>query len=159
PQQREMAVMDVDLKLTCDLGEPFIGEDNDPDNPLSRAVRILMRDGKPFRSLSLAFLRESGHAPLLWLGAFVVTQGGRVVFFPGVGTTIDRIQLAKGAELRHDRLFSFDHVSLDWTRDGIPFHVTTAGSTDHIGGPSAMPVGDDRFLWFGASIRRREDLR
>src|SRR5262245_31067080 len=77
------------LHLTWYMEHGSQGTDDDPSNPLSRAVNRLFReDGQPFSVISQCFFgdlaaRTPRSSPLRWLGVFVLSAAGRVIFFPG----------------------------------------------------------------------------
>ena len=56
-----------------------------------------------------------------------------------------------------DRPFNLDHVSLE--RDRGSWHITTAQSRDHQGGPPATDLGGGRVFWFGLSIASTNVMR
>ena len=141
--------MDV-LKLTCAMPVGAPGADASPDNPLARALRQLLRDGRPFNRISSCFFRdEQGVAR--WLGVFVRSAGDRVIFFPGLAMKADHVRGFRSEEERWTlQPFDFDHLSLE--SDLKSWHVTTTDSKDHLGKPTTLPVGEGRVLWFGMSV-------
>jgi len=128
--------------------------DDDPENPLSRALRGVLVDGSPIRRLSLAFIRSRGKPFYMWLGVFVHSQGDRTLFFPGFK---GKGHVAfKGKVRQKTKGFAVDHISLD--KDCSRWHLTSQGSRDHQGGPTTMDLGDERFLWFGFSVAKNDIL-
>lgn len=150
---RDLATLNVTWSL--DIGVP--GDDSSAANPLARAVRrLLLGDGQPFSRLSLCFFRDD-NALAHWLGVFVHSAGGRVLFFPAMPETIDQLQAFRAeTEVAH-RHFAFDHASLEC--DLQRWHVTSTGSADHVGNAATLPLGDGRVLWFGMSVASTSALR
>lgn len=123
------------------------GVDSNPQSPLHRSLDQLITTGKPFSRLALTFLSDRG-GQLRWFGAFA--EGKRTMFFPGFTTAFDSIDVRRGPEPQLKRSFELDHLSLEQDRKN--WHLTTQGSTDHIGSPSTLALGSGRFLWFGLSF-------
>jgi hypothetical protein len=146
----------LNLTFTMEQGAP--GTDNDPRNPISRALTSLMKDSSLLPTFTQAFLiDETAAEPWRWLGIFVGSAGERILFFPGFKEQITRVRGSRGESLHFDRQFRLDHVSLEKHRD--TWHITTARSKDHQGGPEATDLGDGRVLWFGLSLASPEVLR
>ena len=123
------------------------GIDKNPVNPLHRSLAQLISTGKPFSRLSLAFLQDENDQ-LRWFGSFA--QGKRAFFFPGFSTAFDGIDAHPGQNPKVRKPFDFDHLSLE--HDRRHWHLTTKGSTDHLGSPRTLELGDGRYLWFGLSF-------
>jgi hypothetical protein len=75
-------------KVIIDIVGGVEGLDDDANNPLSRALKVTLNDGKPDVSRSLCFCsppiqRDQGTSLLRWIGAFVVSSDRRVIFSPG----------------------------------------------------------------------------
>ena len=132
------------------------GCDSSRENPLSRAVRQLLEDGKPFPRLSMCFF-DPKTSPFRWLGVLVHSAGDRILFFPGYAQTPIALQVFAGGAQVEERPFLFDHASLE--RDLQSWHVTTPQSADHVGRPKTLKLGDSRVLWFGLSAASDEALR
>jgi hypothetical protein len=148
---------DIDtLKLTwsMEIGAP--GTDDSPDNPFSRAVARLFREGKPFPRLTKCFFKGSNDVPR-WLGVIVHSAGDRILFFPGYSTTPTAIRSFVDNTEVWNREFVLDHVSLE--SDLKTWHVTSPNSADHLGKPRTLELGDSRVLWFGLSFSNEEALR
>jgi hypothetical protein len=129
------------------------GEDTNPTNPLSRSLNRLLEEGQPFRRLTMCFLAEKPLArlrKLSWFGIFVLSEGNRVIYFPGLRESKQHIQGYKGNDLKWDREFDIDHISLE--KDHRSWHITSRKSADHLGSPNAADLGEGRRLWFGMSI-------
>ena len=141
--------------FSFNFGQP--GVDTSPLNPLTRAMRRLLReDGQPFARLCPCFFKDqSGVAH--WLGVFVQSAGERVVFFPAHPDTIDTVQTFRSEVETANRAFAFDHASLE--RNLKTWHVTSTSSKDHVGGPRTLPLGDGRVLWLGMSVASASVLR
>jgi hypothetical protein len=154
------------LELTWYTEQPSQGTDDDPTNPLSRAVNRLFReDGQPFPAISLCFFgdlatRMPRNNPLRWLGAFVLSARDRVLFFPGFAISPVGIQHFQGESqqpLCDDPAFTVDHVTLE--PDRTYWHVTTQSKDHYASHGRTFPLGNDRFLWFGMSVARETELR
>lgn len=150
------------LHFTYSLDPGLPGTDDDPQNPLSRAFRNLLVEGKPFQEVALCFyggdVTESTLLPpKKWLGVFVLSQGGRIVFFPGLSIKPDWLQQDMGPTPAEKEDFDFDHLSLEPSRQR--WHYTSTGSKDHKPGGRTPMVGDSRLLWLGMSIADESVLR
>ena len=132
------------------------GRDAVPENPLSRAVAYLLLGGKPLPRLSMCFF-DSGQNAFRWLGVFVHSAGDRILFFPGYAAAPTEIHSFLWGNVVWNQPFVFDHVSLE--SDLRTWHVTTAGSTEHLGGPRTLDLGESRVLWFGLSVADENALR
>jgi hypothetical protein len=130
-----------------EIGAP--GVDDNPENPLHRATARLFEDGKPFSRLALSFIRDELDA-LRWFGAFVEGSSGRIVFFPGFANQFDGLQAFRGESSPITKAFAFDHLTLE--ADKSKWHVTAASSSQHLGSPRTLDLGEGRFLWFGLSF-------
>src|SRR5262249_55452742 len=146
------------LKLTFQMPNGLPGQDDDPKNPVSRALTSLMRDSTLLPTFTQAFLiDETEGQPWRWLGIFVRSAGDRILFFPGFKDDIDRVRGSRGEQLKFDRQFRIDHLSLEKDRES--WHITTGRSKDHQGGPPATDLGGGRVLWFGMSLASTEVMR
>lgn len=148
------------LKYKVDEGEE--GVDSDPANPLSRALNQLFNAGQPLRTFANIFLTQpvsegEENNKLRWLGTFVLSQGNRVIFFPGLTTKKDRVELYKGERLITEQDFVIDHLSLE--KDLKSWHFTSPQSKDHLGSIGTADLGDGRRLWFGMSFSDFSVLR
>jgi hypothetical protein len=132
------------------------GSDASPANPLARALRQLLREGRPFSRLCQCYFRDL-QGTVRWLGVFVHSAGDRVIFFPGFADTMDKIHGFKNETEMWKQDFAFDHATLE--SDLRTWHVTSAGSQDHLGRPSTLAIGDDRVLWFGLTLADASTLR
>jgi len=94
---------------------------------------------------------------LFWFGTFVFSDGGRVIYFPGLRDH-QLWTFAAGANgtIRQER-FEVDHCSLDSSR--ATWHVTEQGSRRHIGTFRTEALGEGRVLWFGMAIASPDVLR
>jgi hypothetical protein len=150
----DMATMEVSYPLPD--GET--GLDDDPQNPLARALVPLMEMDKQLPSIRLAFLAEGQDAPPgRWLGVFVRSPGDRLLFFPGLDVDLFRVRGTEGGVARFDKQFDLDHVSLE--KHCGTWHITSPKSKAHQGGPTALDVGEGRVFWFGMAVRDLSILR
>jgi hypothetical protein len=61
-------------------------------------------------------------------------------------------------ELLHDdQTFQLDHLSLE--KNHTQWHYTTPQSRNHLKAGRTVPLGDERFFWFGMSVAREMELR
>jgi hypothetical protein len=152
---------EIKLSWHIEGGQP--GTDNDPNNPLSRAARSPLVDGRPQQNLSLCFYSDSivngteGKQNLKWFGVFVLSSAGKLVFFPGFNFTPTWVKVAKNRsrEKRHD--IHIDHITLE--QNLHHWHFTSPGSKDHLGSGLTAALGDNRFLWFGMSVAGSDVLK
>lgn len=81
------------------------------------------------------------------------------VFQPDIAARALGVEYEHREELGRfaNRPFAFDHASLE--RDPRTWHVTTPGSTDHIGRPPTLSLGEGRVPWFGMSVAGADGLR
>lgn len=148
--------MDI-LKLTWTMPDGTPGSDMSLTNPLARALRQLLRDGKPFDRISSCFFQDD-QGVARWLGVFVRSAGDRVIFFPGLAMNADGIQGFRSQEERWKaQPFAFDHLSLE--SDLRSWHVTSLDSKEHLGSPTTLPLDGGRVLWFGMSISESNALQ
>jgi hypothetical protein len=151
------------IKLTFKLEGGFKGSDDDPYNPLARAVNNLFKSGQPFNRLTQCFCVDpldtsTGERYLLrWFGVFVLSAGDRVVFFPGFSLPQTTVRGYQGNSFSWNQSFDFDHFSLE--KDFRKWHITNFDSSKHLGSPLTLPLGNGRFLWFGLSISDFKVLR
>lgn len=139
--------MEDTIKIEWSMDAGRAGLDSDPANPLSRSLARLAKTGKPFSRLALSFLNE-GQGLLRWFGVFA--EGKRTLFFPGFSEAFDGIESHRGQKPHALRPFEFDHLSLEKCR--TTWHVTARGSSDHLGSPRTLALGNGRVLWFGLSF-------
>ena len=147
------------LKITypVEAGEP--GIDDDPKHPISRALQTLMG---PKNSRLPAFAQailvdDTIGEPARWFGVFVKSDGGRIIFFPGLHEPTIAIRGSKGKKFKFFRKFGFDHISLE--KDRASWHVTSERSKDHQHATAPKNLGDGRLLWFGLNLASLDKLR
>ena len=152
--------MDI-LELTWEMEAGVTGDDDDPDNPLSRAVGRLFADGQPFIRLIQCFCadrREHADRPTVrWFGVFILSAGGRVIFFPGFQSTKLYVEGFRDRHQLWKQGFAFDHISLE--RGFRRWHITSRGSKRHLRGPRTTELGEQRFLWCGLTVSTLDQLR
>lgn len=150
----------IELSWQLDGGLP--GVDNDPDNPLSRAARSPLENGRTHLNLSLCFFndaeegQEEGNLNLRWFGAFVLSSRGRLIFFPGFNFNPTWIEVARQVHQKRYEI-QIDHITLE--KNYNRWHYTSAGSEKHLGSGLTTDLGENRFLWFGLSIAESRVLR
>lgn len=137
----------------------FSGIDGDVANPLSRALNTLLDEGRPVQHLALCFFggvaeaRDQTTGPR-WLGAFVVSDGGRIIFFPGFNGVWLQRQHGHAIDFRK---FDVDHFSLN--SDFAAWHATSRKSKDHQDVGATMSLGEGRYLWMAMSVADETVLR
>ena len=147
--------MDV-IKLTSEINLGVEGEDTTAGNPLSRSLDRLFEDGQPFKRFIQCFWAQAPASEglenykLWWFGVFILSQGNKVIFFPGLSKTKQHVQAYKGKHLEWDQEFDVDHISLE--KDHARWHITSQKSKDHLGSLPTADLGEGRRLWFGMSI-------
>lgn len=144
----------IDLFFTLD-GCPA-GVDASPENPLARATRQLWQTGQPYKRLTKCFYRDETDS-LRWAGIFVLSQGGRLLFFPGHYEPNHHTTGYIDDALRWDRPFQIDHISLE--RDRRTWHLTTPQSRAHLGDMYTTPLGEGRLHWFTMSVASEAFMR
>ena len=155
-------IMDI-IKLKWEIEIGIEGEDTAAANPLSRSLNRLFEDGQPFKRFTQCFFaqapaRESPKNYMLWwFGVFVLSQGDRVIFFPGLNKTKAHVQAYKGKSLARDQDFNVDHFSLE--KERASWHITSQKSKKHFGSLPTADLGEGRKLWFGMSISSFSSLR
>ena len=123
---------------------------------MARAIARLLGEGQPFdRLCNCYFAAESND--LRWLGVFVHSAGDRVLFFPGFANTYQQVQGFKGQQEAWNQQFLFDHASLE--RDRQSWHATSPGSSQHVGSPKTLDLGNGTVLWLGLSVASTAVLR
>lgn len=153
------------LKVTWSLGLGLSGTDDDPENPLSRSLNRLLADGQPFDRVVLvffggvegAFRPDKRGARLQWVGAFVLSTGGRILFFPGYSSVPTWIQSYRGSMPDRAMEFVVDHISIE--QDLCSGHLSTRGSSHHAGKRKTSDLGQGRRFWAGVSIADDSVLR
>ena len=145
------------LSIICKVPFGKLGNDDSPENPLARALnRLLLLDGQPFHGLNHCYFKPYADDHR-WLGTFVHSAGDRILFFPGFADTKKHIKGYQNQRAAWDEPFIFDHASLKADRKS--WHLTTPGSSEHLGGPVTLDLGQNRVLWFGLSIAHPTVLR
>ena len=144
------------IRLTWTMPVGLAGSDASPANPLARALRQLLREGRPFSRLCQCFFRDA-QGTVRWLGVFVHSAGDRVIFFPGFADTMDKIHGFRSETQMWKQSFAFDHATLE--SDLQTWHVTSKDSQDHLGRPATLAIGEGRVLWFGLTRANASALR
>jgi len=144
------------LDVTWEIELGIDGSDRDPANPVARALRSLLRAGTPIRDFRNLILTPSVSTPqpAFWLGAFVHSVAGRILFFPAV--TFSGFQARYRGKPRAARSFPVDHLTLE--RDLRRWHLTSAKG-EHFGGPTTKSMTGGGAFWFGMSVQSPGVLR
>ena len=148
------------ITLTQELEMGTKGVDEDPFNPLCRAFRVLLEDGRPMKRAALCFFDPNegkGYGnDVRWFGVFVHSSGGRLLFFPGLANQERGYELA-GKRSLSDKGFITDHVTMD--RGFQEIHVTNKNSHGHVSVGKPGNLGEGRYFWFGMSVQGLGRLR
>jgi hypothetical protein len=145
----------VSISYMINVGAP--GIDNDPKNPIARALDDLLLNGNPTQKFLNCLFSVNVNGQLhsfRWLGVFAHTSGERVLFFPGYFLSL--LEYGRGRVKQPVKPFEIDHVTLE--RDLRRWHVTGRNQKRQ-GGMTTRDIGEDRFLWFGMSVANPEVLR
>jgi len=149
------------LEVTWKMEGGVEGNDNDPNNPLSRALWKLFSDGQPYIRLMQCFCvdrrQQTNHPILRWFGVFILSAGGRIIFFPGFRSAMQNVEGFRGKDQMWKEDFEFDHISLE--NDFRRWHITSRGSKHQLGGPKTIELKKQRFLWCGLSVSSLDELR
>lgn len=137
------------------------GVDDDPFNPLARATKKLLVDGSPQPAISLCFFdpgldEDRGHK-IRWVGAFVLSAGNQLIFFPGFASQHLRFSVCRNNQKREDYQFPVDHITLE--KQFIPWHISGVGPRDHLRSFRTRSLGEGRVLWAGISVSNFDVLR
>lgn len=136
-------------------GQP--GTDSTGQSPYARALRNLLETGQTFLGMSQCHVSARG-GPLRWVGVFVQTESGRVLFFPGVADKMVGAESGSSSKgVRKNAPIAIDHLTLEANR--ASWHATSARSKTRINGTSTIPLGDGRVLWFGMSVAECTSLQ
>lgn len=147
----------LNIDWTFAFGEP--NTSSDKPFVLQRAFRAIAEDGRPQTALRLVLLQpDRQRREVFWFGAFVISQGSRIVFFlPHEPTGFDfldgRTEHAPGG-------YPVDHITLEIDRRR--WHFTGTDPELHTGGPRTVQLTGGGCLWFGiasAGLERFPKLR
>jgi hypothetical protein len=147
------------LRIDWSLPLGTKGTDDDRQNPLSRALDTLLRTGKPIQKLALCYFIDDvtnpGAEVWRWVGAFVLSVAGSVVFFPGYRRNFDKfISIRTDINASYTNDFHPDHITLVKTFKSS--HLTSAESRRHWGNLPTTALGEGRHFWFGMSVEPAE---
>lgn len=135
-------------------GQP--GRDGDPANVLCRSLHFLLEEGHPQRAVTLCMMGDVETAPeepIRWFGVFVLSEGRRVLYFPGFFQPKGRVVALSGRSQMADRPFRVDHLTLE--PDLASWHLTEGPSRRrHQSGPNTKELGKGRVLWCGMSVAK-----
>jgi hypothetical protein len=148
----------VTIEVSYPIPEGEDGVDGDPQNPLARALVPPMEMHKQLPNIRLVFLADGqGAPPGRWLGVFVRSPGGRILFIPGLDVELFRVRGTDGEVVHFDKDFDLHHVTLE--KDRGTWHITSPKSETHEDGPNAIEVGQGWVFWFGMAIANLAILR
>ncbi len=137
------------LKIAWKMPGGVLGTDTTGKSPFARALRQLLEEGKPFKSLTQCFFNDGTGMPR-WFGVFVHSAGDRVLFYPGLAEPVQSVQKARTGHPTTQEPLQFDHLSLE--RDRQTWHATSVRSKEHVAGPPTLSLGDGRSFLFGMSV-------
>lgn len=112
--------------------------------------------GKPQRAVAPVLYSVSDDLPPRWLGAFVFTEGHKLLFFPPKMTD-ESFELFDRGNLSAHGQMSVDHVTLN--PDLETGHLTSPSPRDHQRGIRTTPHGEAAYLWFSLNIADESLLR
>lgn len=148
----------LNLKIELTTPDGASGSDCDVYNPFARAHRNLFETGQPFERLLACYLDPRPFAVgLRWFGMFVISDGGRILYFPGTGDPQSLTLSSQDQDAVKTHQLEVDHFTLESNRR--EWHVTGNGKKGHLGRFRTADLGEDRTLWFGLSIGSPEILR
>lgn len=145
----------VSISYEINVGAP--GIDDDPRNPIARALDDLLLNGNPTQRFLNCFFSVNINGQLSsprWFGVFAHTSGERVLFFPGYFLSL--LEYGRGLIKQPITPFEVDHVTLE--HDLRRWHVTGKNQRRQ-GGMATRHIGEGRALWFGMSVANPEVLR
>src|SRR5574341_315042 len=153
--------MDV-LHFTWEVNKGKAGVDKGEDNPLARAFRKFLIGGFPFDAFSICLFGgeendQQEDNNIRWLRVLVHSRGGRILFFPGLSISPDRIQIVRNTNSIPRTSFNFDHASLEIERRR--WHFTNHDSGKQVAAGRTPDLGEGRLLWFGMSVSDVSILR
>jgi hypothetical protein len=135
--------------LTWEFGGT--GETDDTmQSPPARAIRRLLEDGKPGDRIVPFTVRDPGTARLRWLGAFVHSSAGRVIFFPDRPSTVR----ARNAVVQPG--LDVDHLTLE--SDLHTWHLTSYPSSKHQSAGRTVTQPGHAVGWFGMTLQSLDQL-
>ena len=137
------------------------GVEDDPFNPLARAIKRHLVDGSPQPAISLCFFdpgpdEDPGHK-IRWVGAFVLSAGNQLIFYPGFASQHLRFSVCRNNQKKEDYQFPVDRITLG--KQFIPWHISGVGPRDHLGSFRTRSLGKGRVLWAGISVSNLDVLR
>jgi hypothetical protein len=147
------------LRISFPVENGLPGIDDDPKNPLSRALSTLMgRKNSRLPAFAQAFLiDDTVGEPERCFGVFVRSDGDRIIFFPGFEELPIGIRGSRGNKVEFTRPFNFDHVSLE--KDRASWHITSKKSKAHQHATIPKDLGSGRKYWFEMSLANLGKLR
>lgn len=138
--------------LEVEEGRP--GVDQSETNPLSRAARAILAEGKAQQALHVCLYSPTGRrdqALPQWIGAFVHSAGGRILFFQGPHGP-GRLVLERDGTLDRDARLEVDHFTLSSTRR--TWHVTTSNGSHQRGGDT-LPMSNGLVRWLILDVKEQ----
>ena len=133
------------LRIELRVSEGSLGVETDANNPFALAFHRLLQDGKPFNSFALCFYggEEGTKAEeLRWLGAFVDSASGHILYVPGFDLSVKCVQVYDDQGFVREANFSSSHVTLEKTLRRS--HITSPSSEGHmaLGLQAILETGD-----------------
>ncbi len=144
------------LQLTLDIEQGEAGIESSGQDPLSRAWRVLLHEGRPVQATSLCLFADNAKLRNpRWLGMLVLSAADRIIFFPGLSFRPEWIRSASQVGTT-ERLIVPDHLTLE--RNRRDWHFTSAGSEAHQAAGRARPLDEGFVSWFGMTVASSETL-
>ena len=144
----------IQYKFHLSVGQD--GFDTDANNPLSRALSVLLASGKNHKAQSFCYLHTANEFnisnPQHWLGVFIHSSGNRILFFPGFNFPIEWVETSKEGTSPKKHIFNIDHFSAEPLRQR--WHITSPNSENHMnGGRLPETPGKGCYHWIGLSFQ------
>jgi hypothetical protein len=147
--KREPTVVSICLTVTG--ATP--GIDANSEGALARSLRALIQLGRPIQSTAVCYFAPASGDRLCWLGVFVETVGGQVLFFPDLRVNSRSITTRTDTGPLSRKDFRVDHISLEPNRRR--WHFTQHDEPrDHIRAGITHSV-DGCVVWAGMTVARR----
>lgn len=144
------------LQLTLRIDQGQAGIESSGQDPLSRAWRVLLEEGRPVEATSLClFADNAALRNPRWLGMLVLSSADRIIFFPGLSFRPEWIRTGTQA-ITEERIFVPEHLTLE--RNRRDWHFTSTGSEAHQAAGRARPLGEGFISWFGMTLASADSL-
>ncbi len=143
------------VMLEYDFGFGLEEVDSHPSNPIQVALTNFIGSGFPILDHTFCFVVNG--SSVRWLGVFVLSEGDRIVFFPGMETQISWFQTTYRWKSTPRIPFWLEHFTFEPSRKR--WHFTSHGRKKHQAAGKVPNNSDDLFLWLGLSVSSITTLR